>query len=53
VLKLLAIAGLLFYMYAIVHILKTWRSRDWMNKTIWFVMLSLVGGACVGILFSR
>ena len=45
-LRLFAVAGLLFYVYAFVRILKTWWSRDWINKTVWFVALSLLGAAC-------
>jgi len=52
-LTILAICGLLFWVYSVVRILKTWWSRDWLNKTIWFAILSLVGTACIGILLMR
>lgn len=52
-LKLLAILGLLFYLYAVSRILKTWQRRDRLNVTIWFVILSLLGGVCIGVLFMR
>jgi drug/metabolite transporter (DMT)-like permease len=48
----LAIVGLLFYVYAIVRVVKTWEHRDRVNKTIWFVVLAALGGVCLGVMFT-
>jgi hypothetical protein len=50
---LVSIIGLLFYFYVGVRILTTWRQRDARNKTFWWVALSLIGGASIGLLFYR
>ncbi|MBZ5654525.1 MAG: hypothetical protein LAO56_04505 [Acidobacteriia bacterium] len=48
-----AVIGLLFYVYAVIRILKTWRYRDRMNVAIWFVVLGLLGGMCIGLLLMK
>jgi hypothetical protein len=51
VLKLLAALGVLFYIYAIARIYRSWWSRHWINKSVWFVILSVIGAACVALFF--
>jgi hypothetical protein len=48
---LISVIGLLFYLYAIVRILRTWKQRDVVNKAFWWVALGLIGGAAIGLLF--
>ncbi len=48
--KVIAVVGLLFYIYCAWRILSTWNHRDRLNKSIWFVFLGLFGGLCIGLL---
>ena len=44
--------GLIFYVYATVRIVRTWKFRDTANKTIWFLVLSVIGGISIGVLIT-
>lgn len=45
------IFGLLFCVYAVSRILSTWQYHDLANLAVWFILLGLDGGACIGLLF--
>jgi hypothetical protein len=48
--KVVAIIGLLFFVYATARVYTSWQYRDRLNVTIWFIILSSIGGVCIGLL---
>jgi hypothetical protein len=50
-LKVVAIFWLLFWGYAAWRILKSWNSRNTLEKAIWFVVLATTGGIAIAVLF--
>jgi hypothetical protein len=48
--KVLAVIGLLFCCYCTAKVLQSWEHRDRINVAIWFVIISVIGGICIGLL---
>jgi len=45
--------GLVAYACMTVRIVLTWHRRSRKDVTIWFVVLTIVGGLSIGLLFVR
>jgi hypothetical protein len=51
--KIFAIIGLLFSAYCGMQVVAKWQYRNAIEKTLWFIAITVGGGYCLSVLFSR
>jgi hypothetical protein len=48
--KIVAGIGLLFFVYCLVQVLRRWNFKSGTEKALWFVVIAVGAGWCVGVL---
>jgi len=49
--KILAVIGLMFFIYCFVQVVARWQYRNAIEKTLWFIVIAAGGGWCLSVLF--